>query len=246
MVDPALRALWLRYLSSERSGVRTTSLSVLDEMLHAAITPIALDELAVLALRALESRRLATLRHPLRTNAVLPYLQSHISDPQAIWWTTTTLRSGLDTYDLLQRYAAYDPLAKYEDDLAGDCYAGAFTYALALTGEARWWRRLLETRLWRVSDGTHHLDEGIGLVDGSDRHYLVQMCAAVAIWAQAPDGVLTAAHVAELEQEWQLLRDWFLYDGAGRPGGDFSRWCHERGSTHWVVTTAGTQRHYYY
>ena len=123
--------------------------------------------------------------------------------------------------------------------------AGAITYALELTGEPRWWRRLLDHRLAVVEHCTHHLDESYGLVDGTTLDYVLQICAAIAIADQAPAGVFRPDQHHDLVQEWSLLRDWVRYDTAGRPGDDFPAWCRQQGSDHWVTRHTG-RRHYYY
>lgn len=231
----ALSSLWLSYLAVERDEYRARSLIVLSELLAEVSSIEERDALAVVALRAHERHQLKKLREPLRVHVLWPYMQEHIAEPQAIWWA---LQTQIAEYTLLEAYAKYDRVD-------GSAFAGAITYALAVTGEPRWWCKLLAHRLAIVEYGTHHLDEGRGVVDGSVIDYLLQLCAAVAILNQAPAGAISTGQHDELVELWSLLRDWVRYDASGRPGGNFPQWTRVQGSDHWVARRTG-MKHYYY
>lgn len=233
-VRPVLRSLWLSYLAAERNGYRPGLLTALSELLAAVASVEDRDELAQVAFRAQERHGWdMRLREPLRAQVLRPYVREHVSEPQVIWWAIQTRE--------------HEPLKMHgrHDRFGGHAVIGAITYALALTGEPRWWRMLLGYRLSWVDYGTHHLDEGRGVVDGTVADYVLQLCAAVAITNQAPAGVIGAEQRDELAEMWSLLRDWVRYDAVGRPGDDFPRWCREQGSDHWVANHT-TTRHYYY
>ncbi|MGI8646632.1 MAG: hypothetical protein DLM55_10175 [Acidimicrobiales bacterium] len=231
----ALHSLWLSYLAVERTGYRARSLTALAELLAEVASLEDRDALAVAAFRAHERHQLKKLREPLRVHVLRPYVQEHLAEPQAIWWA---LQSRIGDYTLLEAYLKYDRVD-------GSPVAGAITYALAVTGEPRWWRKLLNHRLTAVNYGTHHLDEGRGVVDGSVVEYVLLLCAAVAILNQAPAGAISTGQHDELVELWSLLRDWVRYDASGRPGGDFPQWTRAQGSDHWVARHTGT-KHYYY
>ncbi|MGH3545483.1 MAG: hypothetical protein ACRDPW_06115 [Mycobacteriales bacterium] len=230
-----LRSLWLGYLAAERDRYRARSLQALSELLAQIASPQDRDALAVTAFRAHERQHLTTLREPLLVHVLRPYVQEHLAEPQVLWWG---LQHQLADYELLEVYAKYDRVD-------GNAFAGAITYALAVTGEPRWWRKLLNHRLAIVDHGTHHLDEGHGVVDGYLTDYVLQLCAAVAIVNQAPAGVIATWQHDELVELWSLLRDWVRYDAGGRPDGDFPQWTRAQGSDHWVAHHTGT-KHYYY
>lgn len=232
-VRPVLRSLWLSYLGAERDGYRPRSLTALSELLDAVTSVEDRDAVAQVAFRTNHPR--LRLREPLRARVLRPYVREHFSEPHVIWWAMDTQTADDEALKVYGRY----------DRVGGNAVAGAITYALAVTGEPRWWRRLLDHRLAAVEHGTHHLDEGRGVVDGKVIDYVLQVCAAVAIADQAPAGVIGADRRDELVEMWSLLRDWVRYDAAGRPGEDFPRWCRHQGSDHWVAHHSATRHHYY-
>jgi hypothetical protein len=232
-VRPAVRSLWRGYLATEHSGYRPRVLAALAELLDELTGVEDRDELASLVCRERERQGWAMrLREPLRAEVLRPFVRDHLADPRVIWWALL-----IREVEPLRVYCRYDRIGGHPE-------IGAVTYALERTGEPRWWRMLLRQRLGRVDYGTHHLDEGRGVVDGALAEYLMQLCGAVAVADRAPAGVIAAEQRDELAQLWSLLRDWVRYDHAGRPG-DFPGWCRDQGSDHWVATRAGT-RHYYY
>lgn len=235
---PELRTLWSRYLAVERDGYRAPALAVLSALLEAVASVTDRDQLAETVYRARERHgsRGVPLREPLNARVLRPYVRDHITDPQVLWWA---LETSTFEYEQLERFAEYDRVG-------GSPWIGAITYALSVTGEPRWWCRLLNARISLVDFGTHHLDEGRGVVDGSVAGYVVQLCAAVAVADQAPVGAITPALLDDLVEQWSLLRDWVRYDAQGRPGGDFPAWCRAQGSRHWVARRPTTRRTYYY
>lgn len=234
-MNPTIRRLWLAYRAAERDGYRPPALTALSCLVDAVWSTTDRDELALAVLTEHDRNPRTVVRHALIEQVLLPYLRDHIAEPRAIRWA---IRLGRP--DLLDAYA--------EHDLIGHSRrTGAIVRALALTGEPQWWRELVAARLGEVDHGTHHLDEGRGLVDGTIAEYVLQMCAAVAVVDQAPPGVIDDDTREELHELWSLLRDWVRYDAAGRPGADFPRWCRDQGSDHWVAHwTPARRRHFYY
>ena len=233
---PDVRMLWLRYLAAERDGYRPRSLAVLSDLLDAVVSVDDRDQLAEAAFRAYErgdGTRMGP-RQPLITRVLRPYVQDHITEPQVLWWA---MRTCTINDEQLQMYREYDRIG-------GSAMAGAITYAILVTGQPRWWQKLLTFRLGLIDFATEHLDEG-RISGGALAECVIQLCAAVAIADQAPAGTIGPAQRGELRELWSLLRDWLRYDEARRPGGDFPSWCRDQGSDHWVARCTGPLHFYY-
>jgi hypothetical protein len=232
-VRPELKHLWDLYVAAEDGPVRIDALAALGAVVDDVATTDDRDDLARVALRWEAHGRHRRLREPLMQTVVRPYLADHLPEPDAVLAMLRVVPGG--GFD---DYVGMDPITH-------DGRVGALKHALALVDDPRLWDALVDIRIGHLEWGTHHLDEGHGLVDGSFEEYLLILADTLFLIGQAPTGSLDDARWAEVEEQWQLMRDWRSFADAGRDGADFSVWCRLQGRTHWVASGPAWSRTYY-
>ncbi len=239
-----LADLWVRYVTTLRRGLRRDALSTLDsfiDRLESQPVHVRDDFCRWVCVEALDRRhgwqswqdRDVPLQHPLTWRVMRPYFEAAYRRRQmpALRWLYV-----YPDWELKREVVAAVDDTDASDSVTKTILDRAFSVA---PGDPALWHLRFAYLVDALEYGSHHLNEGHGLVDGADEEYQDLVREARTVRDTAPAGALQPEDLGDFALQERLYQDWFDYVAvdAAEP---FVDWCAHRGRNYHFPTA------YYY